>query len=44
MDGNIKLYSKYLDKYYTFEHIGEQTNSVVNEGKKKGILSISYSG
>lgn len=42
MDGQIKLYSKFLDKTYVFEHICEQTNSAINEKMKKGILGISY--
>ena len=41
MDGEIKLYSKFLDKTYTFEHICEQTNSAINDKVKKGILGLS---
>ena len=43
MDGCIKLYSKHLEKYYVFEHIPEQTCSVINQSRKKGILGISNS-
>lgn len=43
MDGEIKLYSTYLEKFYTFEHIPEQTSSVINDRKRKGILGIGYS-
>ena len=42
MDGNIKLYSNFLNKTYTLEHIGDQTPSAINDRLKKGILGISY--
>lgn len=43
MDGLIKLYSKYLDKEYLFEHVMELAPSAINERKKKGVAGLSYS-
>ena len=44
MDGEIKMYSMQLEKEQSFEHISEQTSSIINEKKKKGILGIGHSG
>jgi hypothetical protein len=42
MDGTIKLYSVLLKKSQIFEHISEETNSIINSKNKKGILGIDY--
>ena len=42
MDGTIKLYSLLLRKTQTFEHISEETQSIINSKNKKGILGVDY--
>jgi WD40 repeat protein len=43
IDGLVRLYEYELDKWYSFDVTAEQTQSVVDERRKKGVLGLSYS-